>query len=430
MTEGAMSLDPNASTRGPQRAPAFGFIYATSVMNALSFGLMIPVLPSLIKALVGGDHSAAMTTAAAASWQAVFGVTWGAMQFASGPILGLLSDRYGRRPVLLISIFGLGADFLVMAFAPTLWWLLLGRVLNGATAASFSTANAYVADVTPPENRARNFGLMASAFSIGFLGGPLLGGLLAAVNLRLPFVAAAALCLVNGLYGLLVLPESLPIERRLKVFDWRRANPLGSLRLLLSRQSLLGLASINFLFQLAQSVLPNIFVFYTTYRYHWSLPFLGMTFVVTGILGVLVQAVMVGPAVKRIGERGAVLAGALCGAAGFLIYGLAPTGPIYFIGMPVFALMGLMQPGLQGLMSRRVDPNEQGQLQGAGQSLQGIAAIIGPLIFPLSFAWALRHDASLHMPGLPVLIAALLLFFGFLLALRVARPVVIGAVTA
>jgi DHA1 family tetracycline resistance protein-like MFS transporter len=416
MTESSASLESQAKTPAPRRAPAFGFIYATAVMNALSFGLMIPVLPSLIKAFLGGD------TAAAASWQAVFGVTWGAMQFVSGPVLGLLSDRFGRRPVLLISIFGLGCDFLVMAFAPSLVWLLLGRVLNGLTAASFSTANAYVADVTPPERRARNFGLMSSAFSIGFLGGPLVGGLLASINLRLPFMAAAGLCLINGLYGLFVLPESLAPERRLTQFDWTRANPFGSLLLLRSRQELLGLASVNFLFQLAQSVLPNIFVFYTTYRYHWSLRFLGATFLITGALGVLVQGFLVGPVIKRVGERGAVLAGALFGAAGFTIFALASTGAFYFIGAPFFALIGLMQPGVQGLMSRRVGPREQGQLQGASQSLQGIAAILGPLVFPTVFAWAVRHDASLHMPGLAILIAAALLVAAFFVALKVARP--------
>jgi DHA1 family tetracycline resistance protein-like MFS transporter len=401
----------------PGRSPAFGFIYATAVMNSISFGLMIPVLPNLIKAFLGGD------TASAANWQALFGVTWGAMQFFAGPVLGRLSDRFGRRPVLVISVFGLGLDFLIMAFAPTLWWLLVGRVLNGLTAASFSTANAYVADVTPPEQRARNFGLLGSAFSIGFLGGPLVGGLLAAVNLRFPFLAAAALCLINGLYGLFVLPESLPLERRLTAFDWRKANPVGSLRMLQSHQALLGLASVYFLFMLAQSVLPNIFVLYTTYRYHWSLPFLGATFLITGALGLFVSAVLVGPVVKRIGERGAVLAGAGFGAIGFLVYALAPTGALYFTGAPVFALMGLMSPGLMGLMSRRVAPNQQGQLQGANQSLQGITSILGPLLFPLTFAFALRHDATLHMPGLAILIAAALMVVAGVIAYFVARPI-------
>jgi DHA1 family tetracycline resistance protein-like MFS transporter len=406
---------------GPRRAPAFGFIYATAVMNATSFGLMIPVLPSLIKSFVGGD------TASASSWQALFGVTWGLMQFLAGPVLGLMSDRFGRRPVLLISIFGLGCDFLVMAFAPTLWWLLAGRILNGMTAASFSTANAYVADVTPPENRARNFGLMSSAFSIGFLGGPLLSGVLATYSLRLPFIVAAGLCLINGLYGLLVLPESLAPDRRVRAFDWRRANPVASLRLLRSHQALVGLAGINFLFQLAQSVLPNIFVLYAIYRYHWSQLFLGATFVLTGVLGVLVQVLLVGPAVKSMGERGAVLTGAAFGAAGFAVYGFASNGWIYLAGAFVFALGGLMQPGLQGLMSRRVPPNEQGQLQGAGQCLQGIASILGPLIFPLTFAWSLRHDATLHLPGLAILIASALMLVALASAYFVAKPAPPGA---
>jgi DHA1 family tetracycline resistance protein-like MFS transporter len=235
-------------------------------------------------------------------------------------------------------------------------------------------------------------------------------------------MAAAGLCLINGLYGLFVLPESLPLHRRLKAFDWRKANPVGSLRLLRSHQALLGLACVYFLFMLAQSVLPNIFVFYTTYRYHWSLPFLGATFLITGVLGVFVSAVLVGPVVKRIGERGAVLAGAAFGAAGFLIYALAPNGVIYFAGAPVFALMGLMSPGLMGLMSQRVPPNEQGQLQGANQSLQGITSILGPLLFPLSFAWAIRHEASVHMPGLPIVIAAALMLLAGLIGLAVARP--------
>jgi DHA1 family tetracycline resistance protein-like MFS transporter len=416
MPEGAASLEAPAPVRSAGRAPALRFIYVTGVMNAVSFGLMIPVLPSLIKAFVGGD------TASAASWQALFGVTWGVMQFFSGPMLGMLSDRYGRRPVLLASIFGLGVDFLFMAFAPGLWWLMVGRVVNGMTAASFSTANAYVADVTPPERRARNFGLMSSAFSIGFLGGPWLGGQLAEINLRLPFMLAAGLCLANGLYGLFVLPESLPAERRSTWFDWRKANPVGSLRLLASHANLLGLACVVFLYQLAHSVLPNIFVLYATYRYHWRLGFLGMTFILTGLLGVLVSAVLVGPVVKRIHERGAVLAGCLFGAAGFAIYALAPTGAIYLMGAPVFALMGLTLPGVLGLMSPRVRPDEQGQLQGANQAVQGLTAILGPLIFPLTFAWSLRHDATLHMPGLAILIASGLMVGAFLISLFVARP--------
>lgn len=406
------------SASRPARAPrqaAFGFIFASALMNSVSFGIMIPILPNLIRQFTGGD------TASAAEWTLLFGATWGLMQFFCGPILGMLSDRVGRRPVLLISFFGLAVDFLFMAFAPTLWWLYVGRILNGMTAASFSTAGAYLADVTPPEKRAKAFGMLQSAFSFGFILGPTIGGLLGQHDLRLPFLAAAAITAVNWFYGLLILPESLPLERRLKVFNWAKANPVGSLGLLRSHPGLLGLAGVGFLFQLSQVVLPTIFVLYTTYRYGWSPRDLGFVFLLTGVLGVIVQLLLVGPIVARIGERRTLLLGAFIGALGFAWYGWAPNGWVYLAGAPIFAFSGLMMPGLQGLMTRRVPPNQQGQLQGANQSLQGIASIIGPIVFGGTFAWALRHDATLHAPGFPIYLAGGLLGLAFLLALRTAR---------
>jgi len=351
----------------------------------------------------------------------IFAVTWGAMQFICGPLLGLLSDRVGRRPVLLVSIFGLALDFLIIAVAPNLMWLLVGRILNGMTAASFSTANAYVADVTPPEGRAKAFGWMGSAFSFGFLIGPALGGALGDIDLRLPFYVAAGLSLLNGLYGLFVLPESLPPERRTTRFDLTRANPLGSLRLLRSQPDLLGLAGIGFLFQLAQTVLPTVFVLYTGYRYGWSPSVMGLAMMASGVAGVFVQAVLVGPVVARIGERGALLLGCAAGAAGFAWYGFAPSGLLYMAGVPIFALMGFLMPGLQGLMTRRVAPNQQGQLQGANQSLQGIASMVGPALFGLSFAWSIRHAEVLQAPGLAIYLASGLLFAALVLGTRVAR---------
>jgi len=408
--------EASASTR-PRRAAAFGFIYASSLLNSISFGIMIPILPNLIKRMTGGD------TAAAADWAVLFAITWGAMQFVCGPLLGMLSDRFGRRPVMLISIFGLFVDFLFMALAPTLAWLYVGRILNGITASSFSTANAYVADITPPEKRARNFGMLASTFGIGFMIGPSVGGLLGEANLRLPFIAAAGLCLVNGLYGLFVLPESLPEERRAKHLPWGRANPVGSLMFLRSHGELLGLASVSFLNQLAQTVLPTIFVLYTGFRYGWGPGILGLTFLASGACMMAVQMFLVGPVVKRLGERGAVLAGAAMGAAGFAIYAFAYNGWLYLLGIPVFALAGLMQPGLLGLMSRRIDPQHQGQLQGAVQSLQGVSSMIGPGLFGLTFAWLVRRDSTLHLSGGAILISSALMALGFLISLRVARPV-------
>jgi DHA1 family tetracycline resistance protein-like MFS transporter len=404
-----------SSARAPRHA-AFGFIFASALMNSISFGLMIPILPNLIKQFTGGD------TAAASEWNVLFATTWGVMQFVFGPILGVLSDRWGRRPVLLISLFGLAVDFLFMAFAPTLWWLFVGRVLNGMTASSFSTAGAYLADVTPPERRAKSFGMLTSAFSFGFLLGPTLGGFLGEQNIRLPFLVAAGLTAVNWLYGLFILPESLPKERRLAKFQWARANPLGSLRLLQSQRGLLALAAVAFLFQFAQIVLPQVFVLYTTYRYHWSLAMLGLTFPLTGILGVIVQMFLVGPAVARFGERRVVLIGAAAGALGFAWYGSATTGWAYLLAAPLFAFSGFMMPGLQGLMTQRVPPNQQGQLQGAIQSLAGIGAILGPLVFGETFAWSIRNEATLHMPGLAIYLAGGLFVLAFLLAWGVAHP--------
>ena len=402
--------DPTTAAAG--RRASFGFIFALAVMNSVSFGIMIPILPNLIKSLAGGD------TAAASEWNVVFATSWGIMQFVCGPLLGMLSDRFGRRPVLLLSLLGLGVDFLFMAFAPTLWWLLLGRLLNGATAASFSTANAYLADVTAPQDRAKVFGWMGSAFSFGFLIGPVLGGLLGGDDLRLPFLAAAALTFVNFLYGLFVLPESLPPERRAKAYDWKRANPLGALRLLRSRLGLLPLAGVGFLFQFAHIVLPTIFVLYTAHRYGWSIEFQGVTFFLTGALGVVVQVLLVGPTVKRLGERWTLLIGLLAGAGGFLWYGWAPVGWVYLLGAPIFALSGFIMPGLQGLMTRKVEPHEQGQLQGATQSLNGITAMMGPALFGLVYAWSLRGG---HPEGLAIWLAGGLLLGAFVLAFVSAR---------
>lgn len=413
------------------RRAAFGFIFASALLNAVSFGITIPVLPALIKQFAGGD------TATAAEWNMMFGSVWGLMQFFFGPILGVLSDRIGRRPVLLISFLGLAFDFLFLVFAPSLMWLFLARIVNGMTAASFSTANAYVADVTPPEQRARYFGFMGASFGFGFLIGPVLGGLLAGpvmqglvgdFAIRLPFAVAGALALVNFLYGLFVLPESLAPERRSPHFDWKRANPAGSLKFLVEHGQLAGLATVGFLFQIAHNVLPAVFVLYTGYRFHWDIQTISLTMFLTGGLGVFMQTLVVGPVVRKLGERGALLIGCAGAAVGFLCYGLAPTGAAYLAAAPVFALSNLLGPGLQGLMSRRVGPESQGRLQGATQSLSGIATIVGPFLFGGSFAYALKHPALSAWPGLPILIASSLMFVALAVAWRVGRPAPVAPV--
>lgn len=409
-------MSEHDSLSGNRRKAAVGFIFVTATIDIIALGIMIPVLPNLIKQMAGGDY------AMASEINLMFATVFGLMQFFCAPILGLLSDRFGRRPVLLTSIFGLGIDFLFMAFAPSIRWLFVGRVINGATAASFSTANAYIADVTAPENRAKAYGMMGAAFGLGFTLGPALGGFLGEIDLRLPFLVCAGLALLNWLYGFFILPESLPKEKRETKLNWKKANPLGSLRLLRSHKGLLGLASVGFLFQLAHVVLPVIFVLYSGYRYGWGPSMVGLSMLATGVANIIVQALLIGPVVKRIGERKALLLGLASGALGFAIFGLAPNGYLYFIGVPVFALMGFTGPSMQALMTRRVAPHEQGQLQGANGAMMGIAGIIAPSLFGFTFAFAVDHNDSLHMPGLPILIAAGIMACAFLIALQVARP--------
>ena len=409
------------------RPAALGFIFVATALNAVSYGLMIPVLPNLIRSFFGATSAA--STASAADWQFVFGVTWGAMQFLAGPLQGMMSDRWGRRPVMLISIFGLSVDFLVMAFAPGVVWLLIGRVFNGLTAASFSTASAYVADVSVPETRARNFGWMSAASGGGFLLGPPIGAMLATIPvhigavvldpLRTPFLAAACVCAANWLYGLLLLPESLPPERRAAAFAWRAANPLGSLTLLRAHADLLPLASINFLGQLASQSFNTVFVLYTALRYHWDLRIVAFALFLTGAVDIPVALWGVGPAVKWLGERGAIIAGAASWVIGFVIFAVAAPSDTYFLLIPVFAIGGLIPPALQALMTEHVSGSEQGRLQGANTSITGIASIVGPAIFPLSYAFALRTLPDL--PGLPMLIAAGFMALALVLAVRFAR---------
>ena len=374
----------------------------------LALGTIVPVLPKLVVTFLNGD------TAAAAEVYGVFGTAWALMQFLCSPLLGALSDRFGRRPVVLISNIGLGLDYVVMALAPSLWWLFVGRVVSGITAASISTGFAYVADVTPPEGRAARFGMLGVAFGAGFVLGPALGG----IDPRLPFWIAAALSLANALYGLFVLPESLPRERRAP-FEWRRANPLGSLALLRSHRELLGLASVNFLGQVAHAVLPSVTVLYMGYRYGWDERTVGLVMAGVGVCAMVGQGALIGPVVRRFGERSALIAGLLFGAAGFAIYGVAATGAVFLIGVPLMALWGFASPAALGLMSRRVGPDEQGQVQGANGSIAGVANMIGPGLFTQIFAAGIAPERSWQIPGAPFALAALMLLAAVVIAWRV-----------
>jgi DHA1 family tetracycline resistance protein-like MFS transporter len=410
-----MTDTPTLDQPGRRKA-AVGFIFAAALMDILALGIMIPVLPNLVKQFAGGD------TATASQYILLFAVTWGVMQFFFGPIMGMLSDRFGRRPVLLISIFGLGVDYLFMALAPSLAWLYVGRLINGVTSASFSTANAYIADVTKPDDRAKAYGLMGAAFGVGFILGPGLGGFLGQYSLRLPFYFSAGLALINWLYGFFILPESLPKALRSERLNWRKAIPAaGAIGFLKSKRELLSLAGIYQLFQLSHNVFPSIFVLFVGYRFGWGTRDSGLMLMATGLVSVLVQVALVGRVVKTLGERGALLIGLASATAAFVVYGLAPTGWWFIAGIPAGALTGLIGPGLQGLMTRRVGPSEQGQLQGTNSAMTGLSAIIGPVVYLSTLAFAVRHSATTP-PGLPILIAAGLTAAAFLVALRHARP--------
>lgn len=404
-----MSSPPQAS-----RA-ALAFIFVTVLLDVLALGVIIPVLPKLVEGFVGGD------TAQAARIYGLFGGVWALMQFFFSPVLGAMSDRFGRRPVILFSNFGLGFDYILMALAPSLWWLFAGRVISGITGASVTTAWAYIADVTPPEKRAAGYGMVGAAFGFGFVIGPAMGGILGSANPRLPFWVAAALTLANAMYGLFVLPESLPRDKRAG-FKWSRANPLGSLELLRSKPQLMGLASLNFLYWVAHHSLTSVFVLYAGYRYGWGGRTVGLTLAFVGIGSVVVQGGIVRPFVKRFGERVGVLAGLTCGAIGFAGYGLAPTGHAFWAAIPIFAFMGLFGPSLQGLMTRRVGPSEQGRLQGANTSIMGITGVFGPSLFAAVFANFIGPRAGLHLPGAPFLLAAALLAVGVGIGWQVAKP--------
>ncbi|HEY2367177.1 MAG TPA: TCR/Tet family MFS transporter [Polyangiaceae bacterium] len=397
----------------PGRA-AFVFIFITVCLDMLALGVIVPVLPSLVVELEHGDF------ARAASMTGVFGFAWAAMQFVFSPVQGVLSDRYGRRPVVLLSNFGLGVDYIVMALAPSLSWLFVGRLVSGITSASFSTATAYIADCTPPEKRAARFGMLGAAFGLGFILGPAIGGFLGHVSLRLPFWAAGALSLLNAAYGLFVLPESLPKEKRSKV-SFSKANPFGSIELLYKTPGLLVLTAASFLYFLAHESLPSVFVLYTQYRYHWGERTIGVALAIVGLTSAAVAAVLVGRTVARIGERGALVVGLVSGGAAFALFGLAPTTLLFMMAIPVDALFGLVGPSMQALMSARIGADAQGQLQGALASMRGVTGMIGPILFTQIFARSI--DGRLQIPGAPFLLAAAFVLGSFLIVVGIGDKV-------
>ncbi len=389
------------------RRPAPQFIFFTVALDMLALGMIAPVLPRLVQTLMHGSPSQA------AQMIGVFATVFAGIQFVFSPVIGSLSDRWGRRPVVLLSNFGLGFDYLLMAWAPTVGWLLLGRIVSGFTTSSIPTAQAYIADVTPPEKRAGAYGLLSAAFAMGFVLGPAIGGLLGSVSPRLPFWVSAGLSLLNGLYGLLVLPESLKGENR-SPFSWRRANPVGSLRMLSRSRLLLSLSAILLLAYIAQQSLMNVYVLYADYRFGWTDRTVGISLGVVGLFSGLYGGVLVKRMVKAAGERGSILLGLLLGVVGFTMFGLSKTGLLLWLGIPLMNGMAFVWPAAQSMMTRGAAANEQGQLQGAIHSLRGISGLIGPGIFTYVFSKSIGRHAVIHLPGSPFFLAAILLIIAFL----------------
>jgi DHA1 family tetracycline resistance protein-like MFS transporter len=400
----------NRGLRTPGK-PAFIFVFITVALDMMAVGITAPVLPKLIIGFRAGD------VASAATWVGIFATLWAAMQFVFAPIIGSLSDRFGRRPVILLSNLGLGLDYLLMAVAPTLSWLFVGRIISGITSASYPTAGAYIADVTPPAERAGKFGMLGAAFGLGFILGPAVGGLLGGIDLRLPFWVAAGLSLANATYGYFILPESLPREKR-RPFHLRNAHVASSLRLLRSHRELLGMAAALFIMSLAHESLPNTFVLYADQRYGWSEEQVGLALAVIGVGSVLVSMLLVKPLVRRLGERRAAILGLACGTAGFLVFGLAPVGSLFLFGIAGVALWGIANPSFQSLMSHRVDATEQGQLQGALGSIRALTGMIGPLLFTQVFAAAVGLDHAKWL-GAPFLLSGVLLAAALVIGWRV-----------
>ena len=397
------------------RQAAVIFILVTVTLDILAMGLIIPVLPKLILDFLGG----VMTDTA--KWSGRFAVVFALMQFFFSPLLGVLSDKFGRRPVILLSNLGLGLDYIVMAMAPTLYWLFLGRLISGITTSSIPTAMAYISDVTPKEKRAGAFGMIGVAFGIGFILGPGLGGLLGKSDPRLAFWVAAGLSLLNWLWGFFFVPESLPSEKR-QEFALRRANPVGSLKLLRSHHELWRLATIQFLAYLAHNIFA-VWALYGMYRYAWNTDEVGYSLVFVGIVTAIISGGLTGRMVKRFGEKMTLYIGQFFGAAGMFVAGIAKTSALFVGSIPIISLWNISMPAAQGMMTHRVSEREQGELQGALQSMRAITFILGPWMFLKIFGWSIDPKHALNLPGAPFYVAAALLFTAMLMSTRIKQDV-------
>ncbi|MES2382330.1 MAG: TCR/Tet family MFS transporter [Bacteroidota bacterium] len=394
-----------------KRSAALGFIFVTILVDVIGLGIIIPVVPKLIENLTGEGLSEASRYG---GWL-IF--SFAVMQFIFSPILGGLSDRFGRRPILLLSLLGLGLDYIFHAFAPSIAWLFIGRIIAGVMGASFTTATAYIADISTPENRAQNFGLVGAAFGLGFIIGPVIGGLASKWGANVPFLVAAALTLLNVLYGYFVLPESLPVANRRK-FEWSRANPIGSLKHLKKYPVVSGMVASLVLLYLASHAVQSNWSFYTMYKFSWNEEMVGYSLAVVGILVAFVQGYLIRILMPKLGHKNSIYIGIAMYALGLLLFGLAWQAWMMFAFLVPYCLGGIGGPAIQGLVSNQVPSNEQGELQGALTSLMSLTSIAGPLIMNNLFAYATAKDSMFYLPGAPFYLGSVMVFVALVLAMR------------
>lgn len=394
------------------RQAAIGFIFITLLIDVMGWGLIIPVMPDLIAQL---RHIPVNEASPYGAWLLS---VYAGVQFLFAPLLGNLSDRYGRRPVILFSLLGFGIDYLFLALAPSYNWLFIGRVIAGITGASFTTAAAYIADISTPETRAKNFGMIGAAFGLGFIIGPAVGGLLAGFGLRAPFYAAAALCLLNCLYGYFALPESLSKENR-RPFQWKRANPIGSLMLLKRYPTIGGLAICFFLISLAAQAVQGNWNFFTVYRFHWSEKMVGISLAVVGVLVGGVQAGLTRVVNPRLGNIKSIYLGLFLYSLGLALFAFASQSWMMFVFLVPYCLGGIANPGIQAVIAGHVPPSEQGELQGALTSLMSLTAIFGPILMSQIFSFTTRVGTPVHFPGAFFLLASFLMLLSTFIAWKV-----------
>ncbi len=394
-----------------KRSAALGFIFVTLLIDCIGLGVIIPVMPRLIQELTGKGLS---TASEYGGWLTF---SYAVMQFVCAPILGGLSDRYGRRPVLLLSLLGLGTDYLFLAFAPTIGWLFVGRAIAGIFGASFTTASAYIADISTPEKRAQNFGMIGAAFGLGFIIGPVIGGIFSQYGTRMPFIIAACFSLLNFIYGFFILPESLNKENR-RAFDWKRANPVGSMMHARRYPQITGLIIAIVFVYIAAHATQSTWTYYTMEKFKWDEKWVGYSLGFVGLMVAIVQGGLIRVVIPRLGQTRSIYVGMVLYMVGFVLFAFATKGWMMFAFLVPYALGGIAGPAIQGTLSNHIPANEQGELQGLLASLMSVTSIVGPVLMTSLFAYFTGPGAPVYFPGAPFLAGAVLTMLSIVFAAR------------